>query len=724
MAKIFEGESKGKEPLSPEKGVEKALFRDRALFFNRELSWLAFNSRVLDEALREETPLLERVKFLSIFFANLDEFFMIRVSGLHRQVEMGALVLPPDGMTPVRQLALLRQRLVPLLDRAYGCWREVLLPGLAGRKVRLLEYADVDEGARRLLEGYFRREIFPILTPQAVDPGRPFPLISNLSVNLLVVLDDSAVGKRYVRLKIPRVISRLLPIPFGRGEASPALAERGRARGDFVWLEDIVAANLQSLFPGHRIEGAYPFRVTRNADMELQEDEGSDLLTAVQVGLEQRRFGPSVRLEVTPAMPEAELQFLLSRLELTPFQIYRAPDHLDLASLSRLARLERPDLKDEPFLPLPARSLCGDDPFGAVAEGDILLYHPYDSFVPVVDLIRRAAKDPDVLAIKMTLYRVGPGSPLVEALMEARTMGKQVTALVELKARFDEEHNISWARALEQAGVHVVYGLVGLKTHAKMCLIIRREEEGLRSYVHLGTGNYNHVTTTLYSDFALLSVREELAADVADLFNALTGYSRKKEYRRLLVAPGNMREALVSRIAREAEQHRLQGGGRIVMKMNQLVDRACIEALYEASRAGVPIDLQVRGICCLRPGLAGVSETIRVTSLVGRFLEHSRLYYFRNGGDEELFMGSADLMPRNLDRRVEILFPVESPSVRKAIMETVMAAHLDDTKGLSRLLPDGSYERILPSPGEAPFDSHSWMIAHRGAWRQNEGGER
>ncbi|NCB17454.1 MAG: polyphosphate kinase, partial [Synergistales bacterium] len=373
--------------------------------------------------------------------------------------------------------------------------------------------------------GDFRREIFPILTPQAVDPGRPFPLISNLSVNLLVVLDDSAVGKRYVRLKIPRVISRLLPIPFGRGEASPALAERGRARGDFVWLEDIVAANLQSLFPGHRIEGAYPFRVTRNADMELQEDEGSDLLTAVQVGLEQRRFGPSVRLEVTPAMPEAELQFLLSRLELTPFQIYRAPDHLDLASLSRLARLERPDLKDEPFLPLPARSLCGDDPFGAVAEGDILLYHPYDSFVPVVDLIRRAAKDPDVLAIKMTLYRVGPGSPLVEALMEARTMGKQVTALVELKARFDEEHNISWARALEQAGVHVVYGLVGLKTHAKMCLIIRREEEGLRSYVHLGTGNYNHITAQLYEDIGMFTCDETLAEDAGVTIQSLHAFT-------------------------------------------------------------------------------------------------------------------------------------------------------------------------------------------------------
>lgn len=695
--------------------------REASPFFNRELSWLAFNARVLDEALRVENPLLERVKFLAIFFSNLDEFFMVRVSGLHRQVEMGALLLPPDGMTPVRQLALIRQELLPLLERAYRCWRDELRPALRAERIVLLDYGDLDESRHGLLEEYFRREVFPILTPQAIDPGRPFPLISSLSVNLLVVLDDSAVGKRYVRLKIPRVLPRLLPLPLGRGDLSPAQAEKGRTGGHFIWLEDLVAANLASLFPGHRIEGAYSFRVTRNADMEIQEDEAADLLTAVQTGLEQRRFGPSVRLEVTPAMPEAELQFLLTRLELTPFQIYRSPDHLDLAALSRLHGLERPDLKDEPFRPALVEVLGGDDPFGAIAAGDVLLYHPYDSFLPVVDLVRRAAADPDVLAIKMTLYRVGPDSPIVAALTEAKARGKQVTVLVELKARFDEEHNISWALALEQAGVHVVYGLVGLKTHAKMCLIVRREEGGLRSYVHLGTGNYNHITTTLYTDFGLLSARADLASDVGDLFNALTGYSRKKEYRRLLVAPGNLREGILSRIARETELQRSQGGGRIVMKMNQLVDPACIEALYEASRAGVSIALQVRGICCLRPGLPGQSETITVTSIVGRFLEHVRLFYFRNGGDGELFLGSADLMPRNLDRRVEILFPVDDRSVASALMETVMERHLADRRGLSRLLPDGRYEPVPPEAGEEPFDSQAWMVAHRGCWRHEEG---
>lgn len=718
------------DALSPKKGHgkdEKGVadlrtnLNDPSLYVNRELSWLEFNQRVLEEALDPSWNLLERVKFLSIFFSNLDEFFMIRVAGLHRQQEMGALKAPLDGMTPAEQLSCIRRKLGGLLKEASRCWKEQLLPELRVKGIRVLEYGHLSDSQCQKLRQDFIRDIYPILTPQAIDPGRPFPLISNLSINLLVVLSNDEIGDLFARVKVPRVLPRLWPVPC---ELDPAdegfevdLVEPTR----FVWIEDIVAANVGELFPGLEVRSVHPFRVTRNTDMEIAEDEASDLLTAVQEGVEQRRFGKAVRLEVLKGMYRGHTTFLMKRLELVPFQVYEVDGHLDLSSIMELQKVARSDLKDKPFMPVVPPPFEGqEDPFAVVAREDVLFYHPYESFQPVVDIIHRAADDPDVLAIKMTLYRVGRDSPVVAALREARLNGKQVTALVELKARFDEENNITWARALEQAGVHVVYGLVGLKTHCKLCLIIRREHDRLVPYVHMSTGNYNHVTTRIYSDIALMTTDTEIAADVADVFNSLTGYSGKKNYRKLLVAPGTMREELIARIEREIVIHREQGGGYLAFKLNQLVDKKCMKALYRASQEGVRVDLQVRGICCLRPGLHGVSDNITVTSIVGRFLEHPRIYYFRNGGVPEVFMGSADMMTRNLDRRVEVLFPVEDPFLRKSVAETILFRHLEDTAQLRRMLPDGSYERVRPEEGRMPRDSQAWMLKHRGIWNMRE----
>lgn len=696
---------------------------DPSLFVNRELSWLAFNERVLEESLDPSWKLLERAKFLSIFFSNLDEFFMIRVAGLHRQQEMGALKAPPDGMTPVEQLARIRMKLGSHLRQASHCWREQLLPDLRKKGVSILEYGDLSDRQCEHLRWDFIKKVYPILTPQAIDPGRPFPLISNLSVNLMVVLTDAELGELFARIKVPRTLPRFWPVPCD--EEAPSDQDDLEARffepTRFVWLEDIIAANVSELFPGLEVRSVHPFRVTRNTDIEIEEDEASDLLTAVEEGIEQRRFGSAIRLEVQKGMPRSQVSFITKRLGLVPFQVYEVDGHLDLSSIMELLKVDRPDLKDKPFMPVVPAPIEGrEDLFAVLRMHDVLLYHPYESFQPVVDLIRRAAEDPDVLAIKMTLYRVGLDSPIVDALRDARLNGKQVTALVELKARFDEENNITWARSLEHAGVHVVYGLVGLKTHCKLCLIIRREHDGLVPYVHMSTGNYNQVTTRVYTDIGFMTTDAEIAADVADVFNALTGYSGKKAYRKLLVAPGAMREEILARIEGETELHRRNGNGYIAFKMNQLVDKKCIKALYRASQEGVRIDLQVRGICCLRPGVPGVSDTITVTSIVGRFLEHSRIYYFHNGGNSEVLLGSADLMPRNLDRRMEVLFPVEDPFLRRAIAETILFRHLQDTAKLRRMLADGSYERVRPGEGKLPRDSQHWMLKHKGVWNMRE----
>ena len=695
---------------------------DPSLYINRELSWLQFNWRVLEEALDERHPLLERVKFVSIFASNLDEFFMIRISGLRRQLAAEVLETPPDGMTPAEQLAATRGGLLPQLTRHSDCWHKDLLPKLHKAGIKVLGYAELKRKQRKLLRRYFEREIFPALTPLAFDPGHPFPHISNLSINLAVVINDPRHGERFARLKVPSIFPRLLRVPSEeKAETYESLGLVEEMPTNLVWLEEVVAANLDLLFTNLEIVAAYPFRVTRDADPEIEEDEAADLLLAIEESMRMRDFGSAVRLEVDHAMPERIRNILVSNLGLAPYQVYTVDAPIGMADLVELTEINRPDLKDPPFLPaVPPLLATEESIFSVIRQHNILLYHPYDSFTPVVDFIRTAAQDPDVLAIKQTLYRVGPNSPVVAALMKARENGKQVAVLVELKARFDEENNIVWARALEQAGVHVVYGLVGLKTHTKLLMVVRREGDGITRYIHMGTGNYNDVTSRLYTDIGYFTSDPDIGADVSDLFNSLTGYSLKQEYRKLLVAPGTMRQQILNRIEREIKRHQQNGDGYLAFKMNALVDKRCIQALYRASQAGVKVDLQVRGICCLRPGVPGVSENITVTSIVGRFLEHPRIFFFRNGGEEEILLGSADLMPRNLNRRVEQLFPVEDPDLRESLYEHILRVHLKDNLQARRLLADGSYERVHPQDGEPELNSQLWMIEHRGLWNDEE----
>jgi len=695
---------------------------DPKLYINRELSRLQFDDRVLEEAMDENHPLLERVKFASIFASNLDEFFMIRVSGLRRQLAAKVLEPPPDGMTPAEQLAAIREQLLPMLETHSECWHKDLCPKLQEAGIEVLNYDELKRKQRKLLRQYFEREIFPALTPLAFDPGHPFPHISNLSINLAVVIDDPSHGERFARLKVPRMFPRLLRIPSEeRADDYESLGLIEEASPNFVWLEEVIAANLNMLFPGLEVVAAYPFRVTRDADPEIEEDEASDLLLAIEESVRLRQFGSAVRLEVEPSMPDRIRDILVSNLGLAPYQVFTKSAPLGMADLMELTKINRPELTDTPFSPaIPPPISPGENIFFAIRQQDSLLYHPYDSFTPVVDFIRQAARDPDVLAIKQTLYRVGPNSPVVAALMRARERGKQVAVLVELKARFDEESNIGWARALERAGVHVAYGLVGLKTHAKLLMVVRREGDGITRYIHMSTGNYNDVTARLYTDIGFFTIDPDIGADVADLFNALTGYSLKQEYRKLLVAPKRMREQIVARIDREIERHKKHGDGYLAFKMNALSDKECIKALYRASQAGVKIDLQVRSICCLRPGVRELSENITVTSIVGRFLEHPRIYYFRNGGDEEILLGSADLMPRNLDRRVEQLFPIEDPQLKESVRDQILFVHLKDNMQARRMLSDGSYERVQPQEGEPELNSQLWMIEHRGLWNEED----
>ncbi|WP_440950185.1 polyphosphate kinase 1 [Methanosphaerula subterraneus] len=687
---------------------------ERALFFNRELSWIAFNRRVLEEAFDQTHPLLERVKFLAIFANNLDEFFMIRVAGLQRQLYERVVERPPDGMTAFSQLNEIRAALLPLLKEQMDCWHQQVMPQLVESGIHIHPHASLSADQQGALRIRFEQEIFPVLTPLAFDTSHPFPFISNLSLSLAIMVEDPEEGECFARLKIPVGLFPRL-IEFVPQQSTKNLQNGGEHH--YVLLEDLIAANLDLLFPGLRVVAAYPFRVTRNADLEIEEDDASDLMTAIEESMEMRRVGSPVRIEMDRRMPEAICSMVVRHLGISPDMIYRLDEPIGMADLMMLAGLNRPDLQDPPFHPSIPPSLSHDQPiFPVIQRGDLMLYHPYDSFGPVITFLKQAATDPAVLAIKMTLYRVGANSPIVDALMEARENGKQVTALIELKARFDEENNIGWARALERAGVHVVYGLVGIKVHAKVCLVVRREKRGIARYIHLGTGNYNAGTSRVYTDIGLMTARNKIGADISDLFNFLTGYARITSYRKLLVAPVTIRDGILRRIEREIARHQEHGDGYIAFKLNALVDRACILALYRASQAGVRIDLQVRGICCLRPGLPGISETITVTSIVGRFLEHARIYYFRNGGDEEVLVGSADLMPRNLDRRVEILFPIQDPRLLAAIVGEILKVHLRDTAKARKLLPDGTYCRVLPEDGDAPFDTQQWMIDHRGAW--------
>ena len=695
---------------------------DPKLYLNRELSWLTFNDRVLEEALDETHPLLERIKFLAIFSSNLDEFFMIRVSGLRRQLEASAHKAPPDGLLPAEQLATIRQRLLPKLDEGYSCWKDDLLPKLEEQGIRVLHYSQLKRKQRKILRSYFKKEIYPALTPLAFDPGHPFPHISNLSMNLAVVVHDPKHGQRFARLKVPKIYARLIAIPSE--ETADEFQDLGldeRASNNFVWLEEVVKANLDLLFPGLKVAAAYPFRVTRDADPEIEEDEASDLLSVIEESVRERQFGSAIRLEIDSSMPVQVRDILQTNLDVASYQIYVVDGPIGLSDVMELIGINRPDLKDKPFQPSIPPSLSTEESmFSVIRRKNILLYHPYDSFDPVVRFIREAARDPDVLAIKMTLYRVGPDSPIVAALMDARENGKQVAVLVELKARFDEENNIVWAKSLERAGVHVVYGLIGLKTHAKVSIVVRHEQDGIRRYIHLGTGNYNAVTARVYTDLGYFTCDQAIGKDVSALFNGLTGYSRDEDYKKLLVAPGSMQKRIISRIEREIKVHQQNGDGYLAFKMNSLVDDHCIKALYKASQAGVKIDIQARGICCLRPGIPGISENISVTSIVSRFLEHPRIYYFRNGGEEEILLGSADLMPRNLYRRVEILFPVEDDIIKASIRDDILNIHLSDNVKARKMLPDGSFETIKRGENEKPLNSQEWMIKHRGIWHKAE----
>lgn len=672
---------------------------DTSLYINRELSWLEFNMRVLEEAQDTRHPLLERLKFLAIFGSNLDEFFMIRVSGLQAQRTAGIADPIADGLTPTVALDQIGRRVSELLHHARCTWEE-LKTLLHKRQIEVLSYDDLTEADKAFLEQYFHDEIFPVLTPLAVDPGHPFPHISNLSLNLAILVRDPLRGERFARMKVPGTLDRLVTLPN---------TKEGVSR--FAWLEEVVAAHLNALFPGLEPVAAYPFRITRNADIEIQEDEAEDLLETIEESLRERHFGFVTRLEITPQMPQRIRDSLIQNLEMDSRNVLVVEGPMGVSNLMQLLRLERPDLKFPPHVPrIPPVLDTRESIFDIVARQDILLHHPYDSFTPVIDFVELAAKDPHVRAIKQTLYRVGANSPLVPALISARDADTQVATLVELKARFDEENNIVWARRLEEAGVHVVYGLLHLKTHCKILLVVRRESHGVCRYLHLGTGNYNATTARIYTDFGLMTADPDLGADASDLFNYLTGYSRQKKFRKILVAPINLRQEIRQRIDREAEHARAGKPARLVFKMNALVDAEMIEALYLASQAGVQVDLIVRGICCLRPGLPNISENITVISIVGRFLEHTRAFYFANNGSPELYLGSADLMPRNLDRRVEVLFPVENPTIREHIYQDILLLQLADNVQARRLNGDGIWERVRGEPRKRRIDSQAILM--------------
>ena len=674
---------------------------DPSLYLNPELSLLQFQRRVLEEARDSRNPLLERVKFLAILSSNLEEFFMVRVAGLLQQIESGVQELSVDGRPPGSQIEAIRVECSSLVEQAYAFYQTELIPALSAAGITIACYRSLDADQRSHMEDYFRESVYPILTPLAFDRGRPFPHISNLSLNLAVVVRDAAGAEHFARVKIPDTIRQLVAIQDPGGQPS---------REVFVWLEDVILANLSLLFPGLEIVEAHPFHVTRDAEMAIKEIETDDLLATIEEAVWQRRFRDVVRLQVNSSMPAALLEILTSNLEIESTAVYRVDGPLNLGRLRQLTGLDRADLKDRPFSSHVPESLAVKDRdfFAAIRDADILLHHPFDSFQPVVEFLAGAARDPNVLAVKMTLYRLGRDSPVVDALLEAVKNGKQVAVVVELQARFDEESNIEWARALERQGVHVVYGLPGLKVHSKVALVVRREGDTIRHYLHLATGNYNPTTAHLYTDIGLFTCDPEIGADAAALFNYLTGYAGKHEFTRLLIAPVNLRDGLTELIRREIAHQRSGRPAHLIFKMNALDDPGMMRLLYQASRAGVPVDLLVRGICCLRPAIPGLSENIRVTSIVGRFLEHSRIYYFHNGGSDEIYLGSADLMPRNLNRRVEVLFPVNSEKLVRRLRQEILQQYLADDSSSRLMQSDGSYR---PKPRHGRLNSQAWFLA-------------
>ena len=663
-------------------------------YLNRELSWLEFNARVLEEAEDPSTPLLERLKFLAIFSSNLDEFFEVRVAGLQQQLYAG---LEPqdygaDRFDAAEQLARVDQRVHDLVERQYRVLGDDVFPGLAAQGIERVRYDDLSEVEQRHVDDLFRSSVYPVLTPLAIDPGHPFPHVHNKSLNIALLV-EGLLGRDDHRLfavvQVPAVLNRVVVLPDA--------GERVR----FLLLEDLIGAHIGELFGGFRVLEKTVFRVTRNTDLTIEEDEAEDLLETIEETLRQRIRGEAVRLEISADADDRFVQLLVEALDLAPRDVYRVVGPVDLTACWALHRREGfRALHEEPLLPrVPAPLTGGGSIFDVMRAQDILVHHPYESFGCVVDFIDRAADDPDVLAIKQTLYRTSGASPIISALARAAQNGKQVTALVELKARFDEENNIVWARSLEQAGVHVVYGVMGLKTHCKAALVVRREPDGIRRYVHLSTGNYNPTTARIYTDLGLFTARPEYGEDVSEMFNLLTGYSQGHRWKRLLLAPMGLREKVIELIERERQHADAGAPGRIVVKMNALVEPSVVDALCRASQAGVIIDLVIRGICCLRPEIPGVSAGIRVTSIVDKFLEHSRIFYFENAGSPEIFLGSADWMPRNFFRRIEVMFPIEDERLKQRIMEEILPVILADNVKARELQPDGRYVRVLPSEG-------------------------
>ncbi|MDR2855151.1 MAG: polyphosphate kinase 1 [Methanomicrobiales archaeon] len=695
------------------------LLEDPSLFMNRELSWMEFNEHVLEEAKDKRHPLLERVKFLAIFSHNLDEFFMIRVSGLHRQIGEGVVSVPADGMSPSKQLEAIYDRLTPLIEEKARIWYEELLPDLETAGIHIHHsYETVPVGAQKRLRDLFTREIFPVLTPLAFFKLHPFPLISNLSLSLAIVVKERGGTEEFFsRVKVPtESYPRLLLIPPDSDHKTTS----NTGEMHFVFLEDVISENLDLLFPGMDVVAAYPFRVTRDTDIEIEEDEADDLLTAVEESVGRRRVGTPVRLEICGWMDQTVFDMMRTKLAGSAEIFYRRTNApIGMSDLFVLLNIDRPELKDTPFVPsIPSWLESEQDIFASILKKDTLIFHPYESFQPVVTFLKRAAKDPDVLAIKMTLYRTGTQSPIIDALMQARQNEKAVTVIVELKARFDEKNNLEWAKALEQAGVHVVYGISGLKVHAKICLVVRREPGGIVRYVHMSSGNYNAITSRIYTDIGFFTANAEIGSDASNLFNVLTGLGHFTEYNHLIVSPMMIRRAILNLINEEILHHREGRKGCIILKLNALQDKEMIQALYRASQAGVKIDLQIRGICCLRPGVPGISDNITVSSIVGRFLEHARIYYFRSGGKKIVYMGSADLMPRNLNRRIELLFPVLDQDIKTMILQTLLPLHMRDNARAWVMELNGTYTRRTHLPDDEIFDAQDWMLKHRGIWNE------
>lgn len=698
----------------PEHDSPAAETPDDKRLFNRELSWLEFNRRVLDTATDESLPVLERLKFLSIFSTNLDEFFMIRISGIKEQIAEGVSQLSPDGMTPAETLAEIYARLRPMLKRQVSFLHDNILPALRAEGISIEPYSTLKSKEKKLLNKYFHNHLFPILTPQSVDSSHPFPYVSNLSLNLGLYIEPDRSSmqpnlkhlfrqKRWTRIKLPPTVPRLIPISDKDAR--------------FALLEEVVSANVHELFPNMKTSEAFLFRVTRDADIELREDKAGDLMRTLERELQRRRDRFAVRLEVEESMPEKMVKLLMDGTELDAQAVERVAGFVDIPDLMQLYSLNRPDLKERPIsVILPSCLQKQESVFDVVKKQDVLLHHPYTSFNTVTDFIAEAAEDPHVQAIKMCLYRTGKDSPIVQSLMQASRLGKQVTTLVELKARFDEGNNIEWARRLENEGVHVVYGISTLKTHSKVALVVRQEKGKLVRYVHIGTGNYNPSTARIYTDLGLLTCDDEIGKDASSLFNFLTGYSQQDDYKRMIVAPLSLRERLISLIRREAKHARSKKPARIIIKANAITDVGLIEEFYKASQAGVEIDLIVRGTCSLLPGIKGLSQNIRVRSIVGRFLEHSRIYYFANGGSEgeEVYIGSSDVMTRSFDRRVEVLVPMLDPEIRDYLRDSVLGTYLKDEINAYSLHTDGSYQK-LAARGNGGFDAQAHFVGRQPA---------